>query len=76
MMSCRGAKLPKMPDFIKLKGSNFQERATLMWGDQKVPVFYQARTCWQSIMTALAILTLNLSFCSKLRAKESMARSS
>ena len=75
MMSCRGAKLPKMPNLIKFKGSNFQERATVMWYDQKVPDFYQARTCWQSIMTVIAILTLNLSFFSKLKAKESMARS-
>ena len=62
-MSCRGAKLPTMPNFIKLEGSNFQERATLLRYDQKVPDCYQARPCWQLIMTALAILTVYLLTC-------------
>ena len=35
MMSCRGAKLPTMPNLIKPKGRNFQERATLIKYDKK-----------------------------------------
>ena len=74
MMSCRVAKLPTKPNLIKLEGNNFQERATLKKYDKKVPDF-QARPCWQSIMTPLATLAVNFWFCRKLGAKESLARS-